>query len=509
MAGTVWAGIALRRMRAQADPDAPARAMALPAAWEDEAAAALAALAPGQGAVSLPALADGWISRLVAQGLRLRLLWEEEGNALAGALHRLVLTRRGAPGAATWRGEAKAEPRFVLNLPAFLDDAGGFDIPGYMAAVGTAVRALDVLTAGKAHALRLGFADLAGLLAAMGLAYDSTPAREAAACLTALTRAAAEEASAELAQRHGARESACLFWPAPPAGCAMPGLAVAARQALERASRSGGLRHAALLALTPPDAAEGLLGIETGGLAPAQGPTRFAHAAHGGVEEQPTRAARRAMALHGAGAAALLAPVPAAARAAMEASVRPYLHAPAPAAPAQPQPAHPLPPPRPAFGPAQVWRVTLAGHRVTLTATEAYDGSLAAIGLAMARDGAAFRGLMDSFVHVVNLGLARGMPLSDYVQAVAYGQGGPCGTVEGDPEIRRATSVLDWAFRRLAIAYLGGAEARHLWPDPSEEDCAAEAAPAPAPRADAPQLPLDLPLRPSPAARRGRLRLVG
>jgi hypothetical protein len=111
---------------------------------------------------------------------------------------------------------------------------------------------------------------------------------------------------------------------------------------------------------------------------------------------------------------------------------------------------------------------------------------------------------------VVNLGLARGMPLSDYVQAVAYGQGGPCGTVEGDPEIRRATSVLDWAFRRLALAYLDAAEARHLWPDPSEEDCATGTAPLAAHgRAVAPQLPLALPARPSPAARRGRLRLVG
>ncbi|RKK01091.1 vitamin B12-dependent ribonucleotide reductase, partial [Pseudoroseomonas wenyumeiae] len=171
-----------------------------------------------------------------------------------------------------------------------------------------------------------------------------------------------------------------------------------------------------------------------------------------------------------------------------------------------PQPARPLPPPRPATARGQVWRVTLAGHRVTLTTTEAPDGGLASIGLAMARDGAAFRGLMDSFVHVVNLGLARGMPLSDYVQAVAYGQGGPCGTVEGDPEIRRATSVLDWAFRRLACAYLDGAEARHLWPDPSEEDCATGTAPV---RADAPQLPLALPAKPSPAARRSRLRLVG
>ncbi|MBC9210116.1 hypothetical protein IBL26_25070, partial [Roseomonas aerophila] len=275
------------------------------------------------------------------------------------------------------------------------------------------------------------------------------------------------------------------------------------------AGRSFGLRHAGLLALTPPDAAEALLGAETGGLAPAQGPTRFAHAADGTVSEQPTRAARRAAALHG-DAASLLAPAPQSARTAMEAAVRPYLHAATPAPAAVPQPARPLAPPRPTTSRGQVWRVTLAGHRVTLTTTENAGGGLAAIGLAMARDGIAFRGLMDSFLSVVNLGLARGMPLSDYVGAVAYSSGGPAGMVEGDPDIRRATSVLDWAFRRIAISYLDGAEARHLWPDPSEEDVAAEAAPAtPAQREAAPQLPLDLPARPSPAARRGGLRLVG
>ncbi|MFC7554036.1 hypothetical protein ACFQU7_20280 [Pseudoroseomonas wenyumeiae] len=92
-------------------------------------------------------------------------------------------------------------------------------------------------------ALRLGFADLAGLLAALGLPYDSAAARDAAACLTALTRGAAEAASAELAQRQGPRDppassgqprrppAACPASPPPrgkrwsgpaaPAGCAM------------------------------------------------------------------------------------------------------------------------------------------------------------------------------------------------------------------------------------------------------------------------------------------------
>ena len=42
MAGTAWEGIALRRTRAAADPDSEPRNVALPAAWDDEAAEALA-----------------------------------------------------------------------------------------------------------------------------------------------------------------------------------------------------------------------------------------------------------------------------------------------------------------------------------------------------------------------------------------------------------------------------------------------------------------------------------
>ncbi len=40
------------------------------------------------------------------------------------------------------------------------------------------------------------------------------------------------------------------------------------------------------------------------------------------------------------------------------------------------------------------------------------------------------------------------------------------GVVEGDAAIQRATSVIDWAFRRLALDYLGRADL----PDPAEEE---------------------------------------
>src|SRR3712207_4871418 len=45
--GTLWDGVALWRVRAAPEPDSAARAVALPVAWEEEEAAALAALASG------------------------------------------------------------------------------------------------------------------------------------------------------------------------------------------------------------------------------------------------------------------------------------------------------------------------------------------------------------------------------------------------------------------------------------------------------------------------------
>jgi hypothetical protein len=528
IAGTLWEGVALRRTRAGADPDAPPRAVALPLEWEDDddTAAALAALAPGAGPASLPGLAEGWILRLTARGRRLGLLaTPEEAEALAQSLRALLLARRGAPGAEVWRNDPKAEPRFVLNLPAFLDAEGGFDSAAYAAAVALGVRALDILTGGKAPRLRLGFADLAGLLAGLGLAYDSDGARAVGAAIATLIRGAAEACSGRLAARHGTpRAPLALVRPSPPGATPVPGLAAAARAALDEAAAgsAAGLRHAALVALAPPDAVEALLGAETGGLAPASGPTRPAiDPVSGEIIDLPTRAARRA----GVQAALILAPVDEAARRAMTEAVAPFLHAapPAPAAdpaatlrPAAPRPVPPAAAPRhreplPATRRNGVtWRVSVGGHRVVLRTTEDAAGGLQEIALTLSKEGAAFRSLMDALAQSVTLGLARGVPLADYVEAYAYTRFGPSGPVEGDPAVPRATSFLDWAFRRLAIDYLG----RHDLPNPTEEDCASDTLGTPAQQAALPMLPLDLPTQPAPAnarrAGRGRqgLRVV-
>jgi hypothetical protein len=471
--GTLWDGVALQRTRAAADPDSPPRGVALPAAWGGEAAAALASLAPGAGPVSLPRAAEAWIAR-AADG----------APDTAEALRALLLTRRGAPGAEAWRGGGSGgragtaePPRFVLNLRAFLEADGGFDAAGYAGACATAVRALDRLGGGRARRLRLGFADLAGLLAGLGLPYDSPEARAVAAAVAALTRGAAEAESGRMAERLGASEPAALTWPAPPAETPVPGLAEAARAALDAAAASPGLRHSALVALAPPDAAEALLGAGAGGVAPA-----------------PADAS-----------------VPDAARLAMREAVAPFLHAPLPLPAAAPGEARPAPRQAPTQAPLRrqtgaVLRVSVGGHKVALRTAEDAEGRLVEIAFTLSKEGAAYRSLMEGFAQSVSLGLQRGVPLAEYVDAFAYTRFGPAGAVEGDPAIPRATSVLDWAFRRLALDHLG----RRDLPQPSEEDCLPDSLGNAAQQA--PLLPMDLPRTPAPAsprARRRALRLVG
>ncbi|WP_137126245.1 TSCPD domain-containing protein [Roseomonas sp. HF4] len=489
--GTIWDGVALRRIRIGADPDAPPRPVALPTAWEDEAAAAIAAIAPGNGPVVFPTLAEGWIRRVTMRGRRLGLIESpEEADALAAGLGELLLARRGAPGAEVWR-DRREEARFVLSLPAFLDADGGFDAAGYAAAVAVGVRVLDILGQGRAPRLRLGFADLAGLLAAFRLPYGGPEARDVAAAIAALTRGAAEAESGRLAARHGALHPVALIWPSPPTATVVPGLAEAARAALDEAASSPGLRHEGCVALAPADAVEALLGAEQAGIAPAAGPLVPTRDNDGRFVLRPTRAAERA----GDEAPALLGPPPPGARGAMEAAVMPFLDAAPPAPPAQA--ALPQAPrraaPRPVAAPAaRTWRVQVGGARVALRATEDDRGRLREIAFSLPREGAASRALLEALAEAVSLGLAHGVPLAAFVEAYAYGPGAG-GAVEGDAAIRRATSVLDWAFRRLAIDYLG----RTDLPDPAVE----EMLPAVAGQ-DPPLLPLDLPVAQPPARRR-------
>lgn len=491
----IWQGVRMRDVSAGADPDAPPRTLTLPASWEDAAAEALAALAPGEGRVSLPQIAAAWIKPIAARAARAGDL------GLGGRLHALLLRRQAAPTAPVWTGSTGGSSPgplgYVLNLPAFYGSAGaaGFDVAGFRAAVDTAAAALRHSDPAPPR-FAIAMADLDGLLAALGLDYDSEEARDVARCLSAVLRGRADAALG------GDGEQPDLLhvlpgWPLPPASCAVPGLAEAAREA-RTAAASGPAGFRPCTAVLPAGPAEALLGVETGGIAPA-----FTMVRPGGgalTRAALARLAARSMTPDAALAATLrgeapLQPASAAAHRAMHDAVAPYFHAMPPRPDSVPQPIGAAVPRRelPARRRGRTQKAAVGGRRVFLSTGEYADGTLGEVRLSLPREPAAVRALADAVCAAISLGLQHGVPLADYVDRYALTRFAPSGLVEGDHGVGYATSVLDWMVRHLAQAYLGGYPVPEAEPDPL---------PANDHYATSPLLPMDLPSLPPRAPRR-------
>ena len=82
----------------------------------------------------------------------------------------------------------------------------------------------------------------------------------------------------------------------------------------------------------------------------------------------------------------------------------------------------------------------------------------------MHKEGATFRSLMNNFAIAVSLGLQHGVPLEEFVDAFTATRFEPAGQVEGNEKIKRATSILDYIFRELAVSYLAGTTLQLLSP---------------------------------------------
>jgi len=492
-----WQGVRMRRVMIGADPDAPPRLVTLPAAWEDTAAAALAGLVSGDDPVALAVAAEAWIRPVAERALRAGL-----EIPLSERLHRMLLLRHGAPTAPIWSGEAGPAPGFVLNLASFHDTTSGFDAPAFAEAVETAVMALT-LAAPAAPRVAVGVADLAGLLAALGIDYGSAASLAVVRAIAGILRGRAMVASGALARLFVAVAPAMAGPDEAFTDTGLPGLAEAARAAQQAAATVDGLRHTALTAVTEPGAADALLGVETGGIAPPFSPL----AVNGGL----SRASRARLAAKGISPedalAELLAggdplPLPnAAAHAAMHDAVTPFIDA----MPARPDVTHSsthaarrrdLPARRSGY----TQKAAVGGHRLYLRTGEYDDGSLGEVFIALHKEGAAFRGLMDNFAVAVSLGLQHGVPLEAFVEAFTFTRFGPAGAVEGDPAVAHATSLLDYTFRHLAANYLGRRDIPEA--EVEEPDTVGNGS-----RDHAPLLPLDLPAE-SPRARRRGFKVV-
>jgi ribonucleoside-diphosphate reductase alpha chain len=98
---------------------------------------------------------------------------------------------------------------------------------------------------------------------------------------------------------------------------------------------------------------------------------------------------------------------------------------------------------------------TVGGQKIFLRTGEYEDGSLGEIFLDMYKDGAAFRGMLNSFAILTSKALQYGVPLEELVDTFVFTKFEPQGIVQGHEAIKLATSVLDYVFRSLGYDYLG------------------------------------------------------
>jgi ribonucleoside-diphosphate reductase alpha chain len=89
------------------------------------------------------------------------------------------------------------------------------------------------------------------------------------------------------------------------------------------------------------------------------------------------------------------------------------------------------------------------------------DGRPGEIFLTVSKQGSTLAGIMDSFAKSVSYGLQYGVPLHAFVEAFINTRFEPAGMTD-DPDIRMASSIIDYLFRRLAVEYMTPAERAEL-----------------------------------------------
>ncbi len=88
-----------------------------------------------------------------------------------------------------------------------------------------------------------------------------------------------------------------------------------------------------------------------------------------------------------------------------------------------------------------------------VTVGEYEDGRPGEIFVRVSKQGSTLAGIMDAFAISLSHGLQYGVPLRAFVEAYTGMRFEPAGMTD-DPELRLATSLIDYLFRRLAVEYL-------------------------------------------------------
>jgi ribonucleoside-diphosphate reductase alpha chain len=122
-------------------------------------------------------------------------------------------------------------------------------------------------------------------------------------------------------------------------------------------------------------------------------------------------------------------------------------------APAAPHEHRPVRKRLPRQRPATVTRFSVAGAEGYMTASSYPDDGVGEVFLKLGKQGSTLAGVMDAFSMAISVGLQYGIPLDSYVAKFTNMRFEPAGLTD-DPDIRLASSVMDYIFRRLALDHL-------------------------------------------------------
>ncbi len=96
---------------------------------------------------------------------------------------------------------------------------------------------------------------------------------------------------------------------------------------------------------------------------------------------------------------------------------------------------------------------SVGGAEGYMTANVYDDNGLGEVFLKMSKQGSTLAGMMDAFSVAISVGLQYGVPLETFVSKFTNMRFEPSGVTD-DPDVRIATSMMDYIFRRLALDHL-------------------------------------------------------
>ena len=103
--------------------------------------------------------------------------------------------------------------------------------------------------------------------------------------------------------------------------------------------------------------------------------------------------------------------------------------------------------------PASVTRFSVSGAEGYMTVSKYPDDGVGEVFLKLGKQGSTLASVMDAFSMAISISLQYGVPLEKWVEKFTNMRFEPAGVTD-DPDIRIASSVMDYVFRRLALDHL-------------------------------------------------------